>query len=451
MMTLVYIFFGILLAQLVYVAANWWQYKRADYVYYFFYLFLVIIYFMIIYQEPIFLVEEKDGLYRALRFFLRPTAFALYALYFSFVISFLDTATNFPRLHGRVLLTRNLLVIFVGVFLILNMIQFQAAWIGMLYLALSLLLFVSVVWLVFAIWKTPTSLSKYILRGALAAAIGAFISNILMLLYLIHLIEFPGNYMFPVAVGIIVEVFYFNSGLTYKSRQVEQNMIRSQQQLIEELEHSRDLENRLGTIRQKISRDLHDELGGGLSTIRLISEMARLKNDPFTDLEKISGTSRELVYKMNEIVWTMNVNNDNLQSLVTYIRKFAIHYLEELGIECVANVPDPVPPLEVEGFVRRNIFLCIKEALHNVVKHAGASQVNITTFIDEARCSITIHDNGRDKGVTEKMGGNGIINMQERMLECGGTFAMENKNGTTVYFVIPLKALSHKSVMADKV
>lgn len=451
MITFLYIFLGILLAQLVYVSANWWQYKRPDYIYYFFYLFLIIVYFMILYQQSIFHVGQSNRLFLTLRFFLRPTAFALYALYFSFVISFLGTATNFPRFHRPVLLVRNLLIIFVFVFIMLNMVHQEGAWVGTLYLVLSLLLFFSVVWLVLSLWKEPTPLSNYILRGGLAAAVGAFTSNVLMLLYVLRIIEFPDNYILPLAGGIVIELFYFNSGLTYKSRQIEQNMIRSQQQLIDELEHSRELENRLNTIRQKISRDLHDELGGGLSTIRLISEMARLKNDPYKDLQTISGTSRELVYKMNEIVWTMNANNDNLPSLVTYIRKFAITYLEEVGIECSANVPDKIPELEVEGFIRRNLFLCIKEALHNVVKHAAASEVNIVTSIDDRTCSISIHDNGKGFTSKEKLGGNGMMNMQERMKECRGTFALENKSGTTVYFTIPLIALSHKSVTAGKV
>ena len=192
--------------------------------------------------------------------------------------------------------------------------------------------------------------------------------------------------------------------------------------------------------RVRISNELHDDLGGELSAIRLLSEMKTSNISPQQQLSKISSSSGELVQKMNEIVWALNVNNDSLQSLVAYIRRYAVKYLDDVGIDCSFDQPDKIPDKEVDGIIRRNIFLLIKETLNNVVKHSHATGVNINVRVKE-NLQITIQDNGKGipDGMLQNGIGNGLRNMQQRVKDLEGSIEIKNHNGTTVQFNLPLQ------------
>ena len=191
--------------------------------------------------------------------------------------------------------------------------------------------------------------------------------------------------------------------------------------------------------RMRISTELHDDMGGELSAICLLSEMNSSAISPQQQLSKISSSSGDLVQKMNEIVWALNVNNDSLQSLIAYIRRYSVKYLDDVGIECSFKQPGNIPEKELDGKTRRNIFLVIKETLNNVVKHAHATTVNITIDLQDS-LHITIHDNG--KGIPQEMiqngTGNGLRNMQQRVQELQGKMEIKNHQGTAVQFIIPL-------------
>jgi len=145
---------------------------------------------------------------------------------------------------------------------------------------------------------------------------------------------------------------------------------------------------------------------------------------------------------MNEIVWALNVNNDNLQSLVSYTRQYAVSYLDDLGIKCKVDTPENIPDIIVTGNNRRSVFLLVKEALNNVVKHSGASSVDIK-FNVNSRLNIFVHDNGKGFTVNNKnLHGNGLLNMQRRVQKLKGEMEILNHQGTKVVFDIPIKNLN---------
>jgi len=203
------------------------------------------------------------------------------------------------------------------------------------------------------------------------------------------------------------------------------------------------------TERVRISSELHDDLGGGLSTIRLMSELIQhgdKKDESKQQLEKISSNSKELVQKMNEIVWALNIKNDTLAGLLAYIRQYAVRFLDDNMLECNLSIPKQIPDLSVTGSRRRDIFLLVKESLNNAVKHARATKVDIVFIIDDF-LQIKIHDDG--VGFDASMlttTSNGLRNMGKRVDELMGTMTIKNHEGTTVIFDIPLKNLSHESV-----
>ena len=201
--------------------------------------------------------------------------------------------------------------------------------------------------------------------------------------------------------------------------------------------------------RARISAELHDDIGGGLTAIRLMSEMMResgVEGKGKSFATRISASSNELVQKMNEIVWALNVNNDNLQSLISYTREFIVGYLDDFDLECQVSIPAFVPDVHVTGTNRRDIFLLVKESLNNVVKHAQATTVEVRMEIDK-NLRISIRDNGRGfdpSGI--RQGANGLANMRKRVGRLKARMDIRSDEGTTVRFDIPLQSMGQTSM-----
>jgi signal transduction histidine kinase len=194
--------------------------------------------------------------------------------------------------------------------------------------------------------------------------------------------------------------------------------------------------------RTRIATDMHDDLGAGLSRIKFLSEMVLLKQrsqrDTEEDISRIGDHAREMIGKMGEIVWALNEKNDSVSSLVAYTRSYAAEYLTQNGIAVSIQTPETYPDVFVTGEIRRNIFLTVKEALHNLVKHAQADNVKIDISV-ERNILITIADNGI--GIDQdniRPFSNGITNMQKRIHEIGGTLEIKNSSGTKVCINVPV-------------
>ena len=196
--------------------------------------------------------------------------------------------------------------------------------------------------------------------------------------------------------------------------------------------------------RTRIATDMHDDLGAGLSRIKFLSETIGIKkqqHEPIEeDVNKIREYSHEMIDKMGEIVWALNEKNDSLSDLLSYTRAYTMEYLAQNGINCKTEMPDNFPSVFVSGEFRRNVFLTIKEALHNVVKHSQATEVKLTVNINH-HLTIDLKDNGTgfDQNNIRSFS-NGLSNMESRVKEIGGKIEIRNKQGTVVNLSIPLNA-----------
>jgi len=195
--------------------------------------------------------------------------------------------------------------------------------------------------------------------------------------------------------------------------------------------------------RTRIATDMHDDLGAGLSQIKFLSETIGLKKQQHLPIEEeisdIRTFSVEMIDKMGEIVWALNEKNDTLSDLLSYTRSYAVEYLEQNGIACRVEEPDDIPQDYVSSEFRRNIYLTVKESLHNIVKHAQATDVFINIRITNW-LSIDIKDNGIGiDGAENKSFGNGLINMKARIQELKGRFEIINNNGTQINIRVPLE------------
>lgn len=195
--------------------------------------------------------------------------------------------------------------------------------------------------------------------------------------------------------------------------------------------------------RTRIATDMHDDLGAGLSRIKFLSEMIGIKKQQDIpveeDINKIREYSHEMIDKMGEIVWALNEKNDSLSDLLSYTRSYAVEYFSQNGISCTVEAYDQFPQDFVSGEFRRNIYLTVKETLHNIVKHAQATHVNMK-IIPEKQLDIYIQDDGIgfDKKNTRPFS-NGLSNMEKRIKEIGGKLTIASEKGTTIHISVPLK------------
>jgi two-component system, NarL family, sensor kinase len=192
--------------------------------------------------------------------------------------------------------------------------------------------------------------------------------------------------------------------------------------------------------RERIAREMHDDIGSALTTILYLSDDLKEKSqeDENKIADKIASTATGVVDKMNEIIWSMNRQYDTLDDLIVYTRQHAVEFLQNHCLKYHFNVPEYIPNVQITGEQRRNIYLVIKESLHNIVKHSGASTVDVS-FDLNGGLGGRIHDNG--KGIEtngQRRFGNGLTNMRQRMESIGGTLEIENENGTTVKLYCPL-------------
>jgi len=194
--------------------------------------------------------------------------------------------------------------------------------------------------------------------------------------------------------------------------------------------------------RQRISSEMHDDIGAGLSGIKLLTEMTKgkLKDTAASgEIEKIYESVGDISTKMKEVIWSLNTENDQLSSLISYIQRQARLWLENYPCQLTISIPEKIPDVEISGESRRNIFLAVKEAVHNIIKHSGASKVNINIACNE-QLIISVSDNGRGFHINENINsGNGIKNMKQRIHQLHGKFLIQNHEGFTLTFEIPYK------------
>jgi len=198
--------------------------------------------------------------------------------------------------------------------------------------------------------------------------------------------------------------------------------------------------------RGRIAQDLHDELGSGLTEITMLVARARSGAAPPATrngyLEQMGDKSRQMVTALDEIVWAMNPTHDSLASMVSYFSLYAERFLGLANIAWRLERPFMPDDHAVDSQHRHQLFLAFKEALTNIVRHSGATEVSMNIQLEQDQIRLTVADNGRgwgETGPTEEM--DGIVNMRVRLKKLGGRFAVASKTGegTTVRFDMPLR------------
>jgi signal transduction histidine kinase/ligand-binding sensor domain-containing protein len=197
--------------------------------------------------------------------------------------------------------------------------------------------------------------------------------------------------------------------------------------------------------RLRIARDLHDDLGGGLTEISLTSALAQdpalSTNETHQYIHEIKSRSVEMINSLDEIVWAVNPKNDDLNSLVTYFCQYAGRFLQSVPLSCRIQISPQLPAAPLTAEQRYNLFLAFKEGLHNVVKHSAASSFRLSIAVESQTLRMELEDDGRGfSEAADDAKGDGLRNMRERLQQLGGRceIASTPGKGTNLVFTLPL-------------
>ncbi len=192
-------------------------------------------------------------------------------------------------------------------------------------------------------------------------------------------------------------------------------------------------------LREKLSRDLHDDLASTLGSISIYAETLKGMDEPakpeFRRLPvKIAGLTQSALESISEIIWMTSPRNDSLQSLISKTSNYMFEILTDNKISFSSSVDIMDKPVILKEKVRNDAFLILKEGLHNILRHSGAKNVEFRAGIAESRCTISLRDDGAgfNACMKTKKGaqGNGLVNMRRRAQESGIGFDLRSEEGT---------------------
>jgi len=199
--------------------------------------------------------------------------------------------------------------------------------------------------------------------------------------------------------------------------------------------------------RLRISQDMHDDIGSILTQVSQLSDLGQSEagGQPASrgQFERIGGQARAAVQALDEIVRATNPKNDNLPRFAEYVCHFADEFFEDTAVRCWQEVPTDLPNVPLRADLRHNVFLAVKEAFSNVLKHSRATEVWLRLALVDSRVSLEIEDNGLGfNPLQTSPRSNGLNNMKTRLAECGGEaeIASQPGKGTKLRFGFPLHA-----------
>jgi signal transduction histidine kinase len=369
--------------------------------------------------------------------------------YIQFIRYFLDTKTKHPFLEKTYTLGEILIAILLALYTLIYFLTSDFIWLDLFEnITKQILLVIGILFVIYG-FRKKDKLIRYLVWGNILLILFSIMSFILIVTPFTVTrspqLGFLNDALIYYELGLALELIAFLIGLAYKNRRDLVERTRESERLKIENER-KEMEKQMAVLeaqqdeRNRISADMHDELGSGVTAIRLMSEIvkSKMKEATLPEVEKISNSANDLITKMNTIIWTMTSSNDTLESLVTYMRTYSFEFFDSTNIDCKFNMPDSLPKVELSGERRRNIFLAVKEALNNVLKHSKATLVQIDIEVTD-KLRITIMDNGLGIDLDKiRRFGNGLRNMQNRLENINGQFTIKNQHGTIAIFELVL-------------
>jgi signal transduction histidine kinase len=206
--------------------------------------------------------------------------------------------------------------------------------------------------------------------------------------------------------------------------------------------HRLEQQRAVDSERLRIAQDIHDDLGARVTQISLLSAVAQgkatLPEEARSEFGKVSQMTRDLVSALYETVWSVNPENDNLDALANYLCQMSNQLCSQAELRCRLEVPDLPTQVVLNSHVRHNLILAVKEVLHNVIKHARATEVRVRIGFEASVLSICIQDDGCGFDPSAHPPGHGLGNLQRRLQSIAGSFAIESRPGTGTHVCLRL-------------
>ena len=196
--------------------------------------------------------------------------------------------------------------------------------------------------------------------------------------------------------------------------------------------------------RGRIARDMHDQIGAGLTQISLLGEFARRASDKdagsLSHIDRICDTARELAQTLDEMVWMVNPRNDTVNKLALYLAAYAEEFFQATAVRCLLDVPSGLPSWPLTADARHNVFLTVKEAFTNIARHSRATEARLKILANDSTLEIWIEDDGVGfpaNGANDTR--NGLSNMKDRIREIGGSLEISSgPKGTRICLRVPV-------------
>ena len=246
-----------------------------------------------------------------------------------------------------------------------------------------------------------------------------------------------------ILVGVLLVILVFTAVWITQLRRLVEKRTAQLQRETREREHV-ERRHALEAERSRIARDLHDDLGSSLTEISVLASSGQRPLTAETShaslFQVISSKARGLIAALDVIVWAVDPEDNSLQSLADYLSGYADDFFSHTSLACRFKIPVAFPPVTLEGRVRHDLLLAVKETLNNIVRHAEATEVEFRMAVSHENLQIEIADNGKGFADVPEKDRHGLKNLPARLKQIGGDCTVESRlgGGTTVKIRLPL-------------
>ena len=437
------LFLGVMLFQALYVIIQWYLVRKGVYFFYVLYILTVFAYYYLRFstfysENPSWsLVDAVDLHNFNLILIIVPSIF-----YLLFASTFVDLKKRDPKLHKAIISFVIFLCFCVGIQVLLNSIpnDFDKQ------LPVTVSLFAQVPFNLIALVRIARQRRRtawFLVAGSTVAFVAHFTAN-----FLPSFIPIKYMVISPLEItmiGVILEVIIFNSGLLFKAKEAESDKVHAKNLYIQELKARQVIQTEYSQVRDKISSDLHDDVGSSLSSIGIYSYAAREslingKTEQAVELlENIKRSAELTMNSMSDLVWATNPQNDSNNKLIERVQSFGFEILGAKDCVFRIDIDEKFIDLPFNQAQRKNLLLIMKEAINNTAKYAEATLFDLSIKVVGSSYTLNIQDNGKGFNLLSDQQGNGMNTMRKRCEELKGKFNISSSSkGTMISLQIPI-------------
>lgn len=434
---------GTMLYQAIFMLVQWRVFLRKEYGYYISYIVAMSVFFIFRLDKSLqFLPTHLTGM--ADEFVDQPLVIFAFWMYIRFGMFFLQLKETQHKVYEASVKLERFFIGFVLIKCLLIPFGLPRMVSAYIYLAAVLMLTILALRVIVRLLRQKNLLNNFLVLGGLCITIGG-VTGPVIALFLPNMGDGKISVHIGLEVGVLIELLLLNTGLVIKNKLGQQQVIDTQQLLIAQLQQTNMLRNNLGHLQQKISTDLHDDIGASLSSIQLYVEVIEKVIDKDTPrakelLAQVKNNASEIIANMGDIVWALNSNKPLNASFEDRLKNHCYELLAPKDISCFVEIPDWFNTTVTNINVLRNLMMVSKECLNNIAKYSHASHCEVQALLTDIQLLLRINDDGIGFDTEKAKSGNGLRNMRKRIETMGGHLLIQSKagEGTSIGIVIPI-------------